>query len=38
MTFGVLDLIDADGVDGTELAMFQSKRDDVFHDVENPLS
>ena len=35
MTLGVLDLVDADGVDGTEFAMFQSKGDDVFHRVEN---
>jgi hypothetical protein len=35
MTFGILDLVDADGVDGTEFAMLQSKRDDVFHCVEN---
>ena len=35
MTFGILDLVDADGVDGSEFAMFQSKGDDVFHSVKN---
>jgi hypothetical protein len=38
MAFRVVDLIDADGVDGTEFAIFQSKGDDVFHGVENRRS
>ena len=35
VAFGVLDLIDADGVDLAERAVFQSPGDDMFDRVEN---
>ncbi len=35
VTFGVLDLIDSDGIDPTELAVFQSVGDDMLHCVED---
>jgi hypothetical protein len=35
VTFGVLDLIDSDGVDSPECAVFQPKGDDMFDSVEN---
>src|SRR5258705_7992205 len=35
VAFGVLDLIDSDGVDLTERAVRQSKRNNMFHRVEN---
>jgi hypothetical protein len=35
VAFGVLDFIDANGIDLTERAMLQSPGDDVFHRVEH---
>src|SRR5689334_1141991 len=37
MAFGVLDFIDADGIDLSQGAVFEAPGDDVFHRVENLL-
>jgi hypothetical protein len=35
LAFGILDLVDSDGVDLAERAMLQSELDDMFDGVEN---